>query len=480
MANNNLNKGNLGFLGIEFQYKLISTFFIDQGFFTDLNTIIDQNMFTDVYLRGIVTIIKDYYNKYGSVPSYGMLEIKINEKSLSEDENKYYIETLNKIKSASSEGYKEIEDMAEKFFKQQNIIKVANKLKNIAGEGDINKYDECQKILEDALSIGRHLDDDEWHPFDSIDDDLSKETVVPIPTGIDKIDELLGGGLHKGKIGIIICPSGKGKTSLTTCLTGNAAITKTSQNNYEGYKVLQIVFEDVKRDMNRKFISKITQVEQIRINDSEDSVNAVREMIANYPDRNLMNQNITLKRLASGQYTPSDIKEIIKKKMNQGFKPDLVIIDYFECIDFEKGYSSLSEWKQQEKGIRFFENLAHELDIAIWIPTQGNRSSYGAEVVTEDKVGGSMKKVEAAQVVLSIARNTEDLKNNKATIAVLKNRSGAVATFNGVYFNNGTCTVSTDNVIDFDSALQYNEYAQNENEKKKRQLVKQAMKIINE
>ena len=32
MANNNLNKGNLGFLGIEFQYKLISTFFIDQGF----------------------------------------------------------------------------------------------------------------------------------------------------------------------------------------------------------------------------------------------------------------------------------------------------------------------------------------------------------------------------------------------------------------------------------------------------------------
>ena len=232
--------------------------------------------------------------------------------------------------------------------------------------------------------------------------------------------------------------------------------------------------------MNRKFISKVSQIEQIRINDSEDSVNSVREMIANYPDRNLMNQNITLKRLASGQYTPSDIKEIIKKKMNQGFKPDLVIIDYFECIDYEKGYASSSEWKQQEKGIRFFENMAHELDIAIWIPTQGNRSSYGAEVVTEDKVGGSMKKVEAAQVVISIARNTEDLKNNRATIAVLKNRSGSVATFYGVYFNNGTCTVKTDNVINFDSALEYNEYAQNENEKKKKQLIKQAMKIINE
>lgn len=477
---NTTNRNNLGFLGIDFQYKLISTFFIDQGFFNDLNSIIDQNMFTDVYLRGIVTIIKDYYNKYSSVPSYGMLEIKINEKCLSEDELKYYNETLSKIKSVSSDGYREIEDMAEKFFKQQNIIKVANKLKSIASEGDINKYDDCQKILEDALSIGRHLDDDEWHPFDSVDDDLSRETVEAIPTGIDKLDELLGGGLHKGKIGIIICPSGKGKTSLTTCLTGNAAIAKTSQNNYGGYKVLQIVFEDIKRDMNRKFISKVSQIEQIHINDSIDSENSVREMIANYPDRNLMNQNIILKRLASGQYTPSDIKEIIKKKMNQGFKPDLVIIDYFECIDYEKGHTNSSEWKQQEKGIRFFENLAHELNIAIWIPTQGNRSSYNAEVVTEDKMGGSMKKVETAQVVISIARNTDDLKNNKATISVLKNRSGSVATFHGVYFNNGTCTVNTDNVIDFDSALAYNEYAQNENEKKKKQLIKQAMKIIKE
>lgn len=478
MANNStISRNNLGFLGIDFQYRLISTFFIEQNFFSDLNSIIDQNMFTDVYLRGIVTIIKDYYNKYGSVPSYGMLEIKVNEKSMSEDDKKYYLETIEKIKSIPSDGYKEIEDLAEKFFKQQNIIKVANKLKTIAGDGDIEKYEECQKILEDALAVGRHLDDDEWHPFDSLDDDLSKETVVPIPTGIDKLDELLGGGLHKGKIGIIICPSGKGKTSLTTCLTGNAAICRNAQNNFEGFKVLQIVFEDTKRDMNRKLISKVSQVEQIHINDSDETVNAIRELIANYPERNLMNQNITLKRLASDQYTPSDIKELIKKKMNQGFKPDLVIIDYFECVDYEKGYSSLSEWKQQEKGIRFFENMAHDLDIAIWIPTQGNRSSYSAEVVTEDKVGGSMKKVEAAQVVISIARNNDDLKNNKATIAVLKNRSGAVQTFYGVYFNNGTCTVNTDNVIDFDSALEYNEYAQEEEEKKKRKMIQEARKM---
>ena len=456
--NNKVNKNTLGYLGIEFQYRLIASFFKDQGFFCDLNSIIDQNMFTDQYLRSIVSIIKEYYAKYETVPSYDILQIKINEKCLSEDELQYYTETIDKLKKAPFDGHKEIEDMAMKFFKQQNIIKVANKLKNIAGDGDISKYEECQNILEEALSIGRHLEEDEWHPFDSLEDDLSEETVTPIPTGIDKLDELLGGGLHKGKIGIIICPSGKGKTSLTTCITGNAAITKNAQNNYEGFQVLQIVFEDTKRDMNCKFISKVSQIDQKKINESQETVNAIREMIANHPDKSMMNRNVLLKWMPVGQNTPNDVKKYIVKKINSGWYPDLIILDYFECVDYETGNSQLSEWKQQERGIRFWENMAHDLNVALWIPTQGNRSSYSQEVVTEENVGGSMKKVEAAQVVLSIARTNQDMKNNRATIAVLKNRSGSVNVFNGIYFNNGTCTVNTDNVIEFDDAFAYNDY----------------------
>lgn len=475
MADNKVNKNNLGYLGVEFQYRLIASFFKDQGFFCDLNSIIDQNMFTEQYLRAIVSIIKEYYTKYETVPTYDMLQIKINEKVLSEDEQQYYKETIEKLKKAPIDGYKEIEEMAMKFFKQQNIIKVANKLKNIAGDGDLSKYDECQNILEEALSIGRHLEEDEWHPFDSLDDDLSEQTVTPIPTGIDKLDDLLGGGLHKGKIGIIICPSGKGKTSLTTCITGNAAIAKTPQNDYQGYKVLQIVFEDTKRDMNRKFISKVSQVDQKHINDSMESVNAIREMIANHPDRSMMNQNVLLKWFPVGDPTPTDIKNYLVKKINSGYKPDLVILDYFECVDYTTGNSALSEWKQQEKGIRFWENLAHDLDIALWIPTQGNRSSYSQEVVTEENVGGSMKKVEAAQVVLSIARTNEDMKNNRATIAVLKNRSGSVNVFNGIYFNNGTCTVNTDNVIEFDDAFAYNDYVREQEEEKNKSLINKAI-----
>lgn len=470
-------RGDLGYLGLEFQYRLISSFFVEPGFFSDLNSIIDQNMFTDSHLRGIVATIKDYYRKYGSMISYEMLTIKINEKTQNEDERQYYWETIEKLKHTTTEGHEEIEEMAERFFKQQNMIKVANKLKEIAGDGDLSKYDECQRILEEAMAIGRKSND-ESHPFDTIDEDLSTLNVTTIPTGIERLDEILGGGLDKGKVGLIICPMGAGKTSMTTCIAGNAAAYRCEKNNYEGYKVLQIVFEDKPRDMHRKYIAKLSQVEAKDLNKDEATADFVKSILNNHEDRELINNNIIVKKLDTGEVKASDIKEIIRKKINEGFKPDLVIIDYFECIEPEYGSAKADITEKEGRTMRKFETMAGELDVAIWIPTQGNRDSIKAEVVTNAEVGGSIRKNQIAQVVLSVARSTDDIKNKRATIAVLKNRSGgAGVVLNGVIFDNGTCTISCDNVINFDSVIAYNEYAEEKEAERKENMKNEAKKL---
>lgn len=472
-----VQKGNLGYLGIEFQYRLISSFFIEPGFFSDLNGIIDQNMFTDSHLKGIVTAIKDYYAKYGSVMSYEMLAIKINEKVSDEDERQYYMEIIDKLKHTSTEGHEEIEEMAERFFKQQNLIKVANKLKQIAGDGDISKYDECQQILEEAMAIGRK-NNDESHPFDNTDEDLSSETVTTIPTGIERLDEILGGGLDKGKMGLIICPMGAGKTSMTTCIAANAASFRCSKNNYDGFKVLQLIFEDKPRDMHRKYIAKLSQIEAKDLSKDDETVSMVKNILKNHEERDLINNNVVIKKLNTGEVKASDIKEIIKKKINEGFKPDLVIVDYFECVESEYGASKTDITEREGRTMRKFETMAGELDVAIWIPTQGNRESIKAEVVTNAEVGGSIRKNQIAQVVLSIARSQEDIKNKRATIAVLKNRSGGAGqVLNGVIFDNGTCTISCDNVIDFDNVLTYNDYAENKESEKRAHMISDAKNL---
>ena len=113
-------KNDLGYLGVDFQYRLISSFINEPNFFKDLESIIDQNMFTDQYLRVIVGVMKEYFAKHDSVPSFGMITFKLKERALTEEDDQYFQETLEKIKNTTTEGIEEIQEMAEKFFKQQN------------------------------------------------------------------------------------------------------------------------------------------------------------------------------------------------------------------------------------------------------------------------------------------------------------------------------------------------------------------------
>ena len=63
MAKQQLDKSNLGYLGIDFQYKLAKVFVEEPKFFEDSVQIIEQNAFTDPNLRDFVGAMKDYYNE---------------------------------------------------------------------------------------------------------------------------------------------------------------------------------------------------------------------------------------------------------------------------------------------------------------------------------------------------------------------------------------------------------------------------------
>ena len=70
-----------------------------------------------------------------------------------------------------------------------------------------------------------------------------------------------------------------------------------------------------------------------------------------------------------------------------------------------------------------------------------------------DQAGGSIIKVQAAHVVISIARSLEDIDNSRATLALLKNRSGKSGiVLHNIRFDNGTSTISCDEVEEFDNS----------------------------
>lgn len=459
MATRNVDKSNLGYLGTDFQYKLAKYFIEDNNFFNQISNIVDQNAFTDPLLRTFVGTIKDYYNKESIVPSYSTMEIALRAKSNSEIEIREWEELIEKLNEYTYEGSSLIKDNAIKFFKQQKLIKAANKMLEKVGKGDIEQFDECQSLIKDALETDA-VDDFGYSIFDLEEQALSDDYTVSIPTGISGLDDVLGGGLDKKKVGLIIGGLGFGKTTLTTAIAAAAASA--------GFNVVQIYFEDDDVDITRKHFSRITDKEAFEFKRlSPDEKQKVQAILANHPDREKLARNLRLKSFVTGETTVADIRSFIIKLTNKGFKPDLVTLDYFECLQLERtGFNAETEWTREGITMRKIESMAKELDVAIWIPSQGNRDSLTADVVTVDKNGGSIKKGQIAQVIISIARTPEDAENNRATLALLKNRSGKGSKlFRNIYFDNGKSTVRCDEVEELDGLKEWEEI-QNDIEQK--------------
>ena len=104
--------------------------------------------------------------------------------------------------------------------------------------------------------------------------------------------------------------------------------------------------------------------------------NKIKEQLLNYKDRETMRKNLRIKRFNTGTKSASDIENYIKKLRNRGFSPDLVIIDYFECLAHEPDRSATNEYEREGKTMRKFEAMAGELDMAFWIPSQGISAVY--------------------------------------------------------------------------------------------------------
>lgn len=225
MAENSKSRDNLGYLGPEFQYKLVRAFMDDHKFFVGINNIIDQNMFTESALRTYVGVLKEYYEVHEMIPSYQLMEIELRSKSKNDLEIQTYVDTLKKIKQTPNEGIDSIRDIADRFFKQQNLTKAINKISKVIENGEYDRYYECEDIIRKALEVGSE-EDLGIGVFDNLELVLSDDYRCPIPTGIGKIDETLEGGLGKGELGIVLGPSSFGKTSLTTAMASHAATYK--------------------------------------------------------------------------------------------------------------------------------------------------------------------------------------------------------------------------------------------------------------
>ena len=451
----NIDRSTLHYLGEDFQYELVKCFIEDQPFFKSVEPIVDQNMFTVDTLRRIVGFMKDRYSLTESVTTYKDLDTIIRSKITDAIGVERCLATMTKIQTTETRGIDLIEGLSEKFFKQQNLTKAINMAQDIIKTGDAERYPEIEDIVRKALEVNNKRDIG-YHIFDNMDDALKEDYRCTIPTGASELDKALGGGLGKGELGIIIAPSSVGKTSATTGFAATAAVTQTEDNNYQGYKVLHIHFEDTEVNIKRKYYAFLTDFDACDLSKPEIRPIAI-QMINNNKWKELIQKNVIAWNPSSGEVSASDIKTKVKQLIASGFKPDLVIVDYFECLKLEKS-SSMEDKEYTREGLtmRKLETIGKEFNLALWCPVQGTKDSFNQQIVGLSQAGGSVKKVQIGHVIISFARTEQMRLENKINIFVNKFRGGRISKnqFLGVTFNNGTTKFDFSTETEVDDSLE--------------------------
>jgi len=425
---------NFDYLGSSFQVQLLNQIIVDKDFGRSIIDVIEQQYFENKYFKIIIQMIKEYHVKYEHVPTFDTLEQITKAELQQELASKIVLDTITKIKEVQIEGSQFVQEKALKFCKQQELQKAITKAQKVIDGGEFESYDKLEELVREALQVGER-EDGMSDVFSNLDDVLNEDYRHPIPMGIPGIDRLLKGGLAKGELGVILAPTGVGKSTF---------LTKIANHSFNlGYNVLQIFFEDNPKIIQRKHITLWTKIHPDELSNKKDEVmDKVREV------QSKMENKLILKKLPSDTLTMLQIKNQIRKMIADGVKLDMVVLDYIDCIVPDKNLGD--EWKSEGSVMRGFEAMCHELNLVGWTATQGNRSSISSEVVTTDQMGGSIKKAQVGHVIISVAKTLQQKEMKLATIAITKSRIGDDGiVFENCKFDNGMLEIDTESSVTF-------------------------------
>jgi len=434
------------YLGPEFQQRLMWQLLVEPEFAEKTIPNLAIEYFDDPNLKRLFIIILEYFKENEKVPNLQNQSINqaINKyktpNNIIEEESLFSVikniilwneRVLNKQLLHDGDI---VQKSTNEFIKQQEWRKFAEFIIEKVKNGEIKKKNILGDIDEKLVKIS-HIGDEEDYGtevIEGIDSALRKEFRQTISTGVEVIDTVTGGGLGRGEIGLILSPSGAGKTTL---------LTKIANTAYEHEKnVLQIIFEDTEDQIKRKHYT-IWAKSALSKMDEETENKRVNKIIHEKAEILKGKGRLIIKRFSQENTTMLDIRNwIIRYQKKWGFKFNIVILDYLDCLESHKKTPDRNE--AELVIIKSFEALASDFNIPAWTAIQSNRSGFGAEFVEAYQTGGSIKRLQKAHFFMSIAKTPAQQEANFANIRIIKARFAQDGqTFIDCTFNNDTMDI---------------------------------------
>ena len=388
--------------GTPFQRKVIGALMTDQKFVLNVRDVIKLEYFNSQAHKWIVQRILDYFDAFHTVPTLEVLQIEF--KKIDNDVLKVAVrEELKYSYEVSTDDLQFVKEEFLAFCRNQEmknaILESADKLKQ-------EDYEGIRALIEKALKAGQEKDAGLNYKKD-VEARYRDDYRPTIPTPWQTLSDLFSGGFGPGDLFLIFGSPGGGKSWLCIDIAAEAAKL--------GYNVFYYTLELSEKYVSRRIDAAMTGycVDDLREHRAE-----VDKMVEEIPG------NIIIKEYAPKSATISTIKAHVQQCIEDGIRPDLIIIDY---IDYLKPSSKVrySERKDEVDDVYIGSKaLAKELQVPVLSPSQVNRMGAKDTVVEGDKAAGSYDKMMVADGSFSLSRTKEDKVLGTGRIHIMKNRYG--------------------------------------------------------
>jgi replicative DNA helicase len=441
MPENNLLKEDF-----EFIEKLVMKNCLENEQFLSITIpYLKTDLFSNKHNKRIVELLQKYFSKFNRKPTSTELLVFLNSDKLKEA---YSIVKNNSDNITEEIDYNTLLDHTERFLKlqgfQNTLLQIAEKWDSVTDKEDlVSFYNNVEKI------IGYSLRSSEGHNyFDELEthiDNLLTET-NHLSTGIEWLDELLGGGFQQEGRSMYIFA---GETNVgKSIFLHNMAVNIMKQNK----KVILFSLEMSEQMYNIRITSTISQLDN---NTLKDNVEGIRDGAMRFkmmrPDAGLI-----VKEYPPNSITPAILKTYTKQIIStKKFKPDAIVVDYLNLLTSD-GNNSYEKIKNISEQLRA---LSYEFQCPVITATQLNRTGYSgagssSQAQVYDQRGPGMSSVSesygtgaTADAVVGLFRTDQDKEDNAIHVNIMKNRFGSNHGVTRLGMNYRTMTVFEDDAL---------------------------------
>ena len=206
--------------GKSFQEDLVRIIISDRPFADQIFEVLDISFLELEYLRIFTRKVLNYRDKYNTHPSYKTIKTILVTELKSENEivQQQIMEFFEKACNSEVTDTEYVKEQSLDFCRKQNLKGAMMRSVDLLQSCS---FDEISKIINDSLKLGSETNFGHDYLADFETRYLPKFR-NPTTTGWQEVDNICGGGLGKSELGVVIAPTGAGKSMVLVHLGSQA------------------------------------------------------------------------------------------------------------------------------------------------------------------------------------------------------------------------------------------------------------------